>query len=220
MHLDGRPVFLGLKLDGRCLVLNVLFKLLRRDSLAAGHHADDGQGPGAFLDALGQAAGKVDALQNVHARRHMHRDAVRFDTDGRLVQKAVDRQALAFQLLNKGAGRLRRDVAVIEIISEGQFIALEHRFQRRKKPPAHGAVQRLRAAQADDDLAGGAVQFDSIDQHLPETGVELSIGRKLRPNLCDKGFQGISFFCEGGSVFRGFSIPVICQTAVFLPRLS
>lgn len=143
---------------------------------------------------------EVDAFQNVHACRHMHRDAVRLDADGRLIQEAVDRQSFAFELLNEGAGGLRGDIAVIEIVSEGQLIALEHRFQRRKKPPAHGAVQRLRAAQADDDL-GGRCGYSStrVDQYLPETGVELGIGRKLRPDLCDKGFQGVSFFWGFGA---------------------
>ena len=193
LHLDGRQVLLGLELDGRGLALDVAFKLLRRHGLAGGGHAHDGQGAGALLDALGQAAGEIDAFQNVHAGGHVDNDLAVFDGDGGLVQKAVDGQALGFQLLDELAGGVGGDGTIVEVVFQSQLVALEHRLQRRGKAPAQRAVQRLGAAQADDDPAGSAVKLNTLHQHLPEAGIELGVGRKLRPDLGDKGFQGGSF---------------------------
>lgn len=152
------------------------------------------QRAGAFLDQFRQYPGELYTFQNGASCIDPDGDAI-FPEGHRLVfiQKAVDRHAFFLQFLNHQADRFRRDVGIREVIAKMQFIPGKNFLQGSTKAPAQRLVQRLGAAQADNDLAFGTVQFHALHQHAAEGCAELLVRRKLRPDLGNKWFQSDSF---------------------------
>ena len=195
--LDGE-IWRGLLLlefDHGSLFLQILLKF-RLGALVAGIlQPDDGQRAGALLDQFRQHTGQLHAFQNGSSRIDAHQNAVRPKAHRLVfVKESVHRHSLLFQFLDHTAHRFGGDTFVGEIVAQGQFISVEGGFQRRTKAPAQRAIQRLGAAQAQNDLALGTVQLHPVHHNGTKGGAELPVCCELRPDLCDKWFQSLSSY--------------------------
>ena len=172
-----------------------MFKLFVGAGLTGIGQADDGQAACALPNQLSQHAGQLDAFQDSAARIDADRDAVAAESDRlAFIQKAVDRHALFFELLNHQAHSFGRDVGVGKVVLQVQLVPGENLLQGSAKTPAQRLIQGFRAAQAENHLAGGAMQLDTVYNDTAESIAELFIGRKLRPDLGDKGFQSCTSY--------------------------
>ena len=92
-----------------------------------------------------------------------------------------------------------------------QLVPREYFLQGSTKAPAQRLIQGFGAAQADNNLTFGAVQFHTLHKNVAESGTELLVCRKLRPDLGYKWFQSDSFadgknggvFISSGNGYRG-----------------
>ena len=199
--------FLGLKLDDRRFLLQVLLKLLLGAGVAGIGQPHDGQCAGALLNKLCQHAGQLHALQNLAARIDMDGDAILPEGDRLdLVEKAVDRHTPLLQFLKHKAHRLRGDALVRKIAADLQLIPGKHLGKGCTKTPAQRLIQRFSTAQADHDLSFCAVKLHTVDQHTAERRTELLVRRKLRPDLGDEWFQG-NFTSQVDSMLQGAAFP-------------
>ena len=195
--LDGeiRRGLLLLEFDNGSLFLQILLKFFLGALVAGVLQPDDGQRAGALLNQLRQHPGQLHAVQNGASRVDAHKDAVRPKAHRFVfVKKPVHRHSPLFQLLDHAPHGLGGDALVGEIVAQGQFISGKGGFQRRTKAPAQRAVQRLHAAQAQNDLALGTVQLHPVHHNGTKGGAELPVCRELRPDLCDKWFQSLSSY--------------------------
>ena len=195
--LDGeiRRGLLLLEFDNGGLFLQILLKFFLSALVAGVLQPDDGQCAGALLNQFRQHTGQLHAVQNGASRVDTHQNTVLPKTH-RLVfiEEPVHRHSPLFQFLDHASHRLGCDALVGEIVAQGQFIPGKGGFQRRTKAPAQRTVQRLHAAQAQNDLALGTIQFHPVHHNGAKGGAELLVCRELRPDLCDKWFQSLSSY--------------------------